>query len=333
MTKYLRTSLTLTALLTAVLVTVPAAVLTGAENFSLNELFQALLSPDMENMTHIIIRELRLPRVIMAVLTGAALGISGTILQSVLRNVLVSPDLLGISAGGGCAGLIVMLYLPQFAIFCGAAVFAGAMVVAMLIYLAAWRRQIEPVRMLLAGVAISALFGTAATAMLMLTPERYSGVYNFLIGGFNGKSWYDLKFFVPGFAIAFFSAALLPEKLDVLLLGDNAAAALGLPVERTRCAALATAALAAASAAGTAGLLSFAGLLAPHIVRFAGKSGSHRFLLTGSALAGAELVLLGDWLGRTVVREPAELPAGIFLAGCGAIFFLLLLLLHKREAI
>ena len=120
-----------------------------------------------------------------------------------------------------------MLYLPQFAIFCGAAVFAGAMVVAMLIYLAAWRRQIEPVRMLLAGVAISALFGTAATAMLMLTPERYSGVYNFLIGGFSGKSWYDLKFFVPGFAIAFFSAALLPEKLDVLLLGDNAAAALG----------------------------------------------------------------------------------------------------------
>ena len=79
--------------------------------------------------------------------------------------------------------------------------------------------------------------------------------------------------------------------------------------------------------------MSFAGLLAPHIVRFSGKSGSHRFLLTGSALAGAELVLLGDWLGRTVVREPAELPAGIFLAGCGAIFFLLLLLLHKREAI
>lgn len=328
-----RCGLVLAVLVFIIGMTIPAALLTGTETFSLQELFQAVFFPDGENMTHIIIRELRMPRVIMAVLTGSALGVAGAILQSVLRNVLVSPDLLGISAGGGCAGLMVMLYLPQFAMFCGAAVFIGALLVALLIYLAAWKRQIEPVRMLLSGVAVSALFGTAATAMLMLTPERYSGVYNFLIGGFSGKSWHDLKFFIPGFAVAFLSAGLLARKLDILLLGDNAAASLGLPVERTRFFALATAALAAASAAGVAGLLGFAGLLAPHIVRFAGRSGSHRFLLTGSALAGAELVLVGDWLGRTAVREPAELPAGIFLAGCGAAFFLLLLLMHKREAI
>lgn len=328
-----RACVTLIFLIGLLAVTVPLALICGTTGMSLRDLWQACFAFDGGNATHFIIRELRVPRVLLALLTGGALGISGAILQSVLRNELVSPDLLGISSGGGCAGLVVMLYLPQLAMYTGVAVFAGAMAVALLIYAAAWKRQIEPARLLLTGVAISAIFGTASTAMLILTPDGYSGVYNFLLGGFNGKSFQELKLFLPGFIIVVPLACYLARKLDILTLGDTAAASLGLPVERTRFLALATAALGAASAAGAAGLLGFAGLIAPHIVRSMGKSGSHHFLLPASALAGAELVVLGDLLGRVMVSEPMELPAGIFLAGSGAVFFLLLLLTQKREAV
>lgn len=330
----LRCFLVFAGTLLLLLLTIPLSLTGGTGDISLLDAAAALFNTgNGDPMVDFIVRELRLPRLVLALLAGSALGISGAILQSVLRNVLVSPDLLGISSGGGCAGLIIMLWFPQLSAFTGVAVFAGALTVALLVYLAAWKRQLSRTRLLLAGVAIGAIFSTASTAMLMLMPERYGGVFNFLLGGFSGRGFEELKYFIPGFVITFAMAGGLARKLDIAVLGDTGAASLGLPVERIRFLALATAALGAASAAGIAGLLGFAGLIAPHTVRFLGKSGSHRFLLPCSALAGAELVLLGDWLGRVLPPEPLELPAGIFLAGCGALFFLILLLVERREGL
>lgn len=292
----------------------------------------AVLTGKCENQTlKIIVMELRLPRLIAALLCGGALGIAGAILQSVLHNPMAAPDLLGISAGGGCAGLAVMLWFPALLPLRGAAVFAGALAVTLMIFAAGRNYRFSPLRLILAGVALSALFGTVSTAMLIMESERYGAVFNFLLGGFSGISIYELKIFTPGLLLAIILPMLMRKKLDILALGDECAATLGISVSRTRIAALSLAALGSASAAGCAGLLSFAGLIAPHTVRLLGKSGSNRFVLPASGIAGAFLVTLSDCLGQFLAPEAAELPAGIFLSGFGALFFILLLTTRHKE--
>ena len=257
------------------------------------------------------------------------MGIAGAILQSVLRNPLASPDLLGISAGGGCAGLFILLWMPAFIPFLGVGVFLGALAVTWLICFSAWKQQFSPLRLILAGVAAGALFGTVSTLMMVLAADRFTGALNFLLGGFSTVSARELYLFAPGFLLTAVMAGVLARRIDILALGDQHAASLGIPVVVTRLAALSVAALGSASAAGCAGLLGFAGLIAPHIVRLLGRSGTMNFMLPASALAGAELVVLGDWLGQILAPAPSEIPAGVFLAGCGAIFFMYLLMRSK----
>lgn len=305
------------------------AALSGNGTIPFAEVIKMLLS-NGESAEDFIVRELRLPRVILAAFCGSALGVSGAVLQSVLRNPLASPDLLGISAGGGCAGLMILLWFPALMPFMGMAVFAGSLAVTLLICLAAWKKAFPPLQLILSGVALSALFGTFSAAMMILASERYAAVFDFLLGGFSGASWQQVKFFVPGAAIAVAASGLMAKKLDILALGEDAAFNLGIKVRRMRLIALCVAALGAASAAGAAGLLGFAGLIAPHTVRVLGRSGSNRFIICASALAGAELVVLGDWLGQRFSPGIYELPAGIFLSGCGALFFIFLLNNLKR---
>lgn len=313
-------------------ITVPAA-LWGNGTFSPAEILAFLCGKSSNETLKTIIIELRLPRIIAALLCGAALGTAGAVLQSVLRNPLASPELLGISAGGGCAGLALLIWLPGCFQYLGIAVFAGALTVTLLIFAAARSRWFSPLRLILAGVALGALFGTVSTVILMLGTDRYNMVFNFLLGGFAGVSRYELKLFAPGLIIAIIAAYSIRNKLDILALGDDCAFALGLKVPQFRLAALLVAALGAASTAGIAGLLGFAGLIAPHTVRLLGKSGSNRFVIPASALAGAELVLLGDWLGQLAAPEGGEIPAGVFLAGCGSLFFVILLATSRRDEV
>ena len=286
-----------------------------------------------EGAESFIVRELRLPRVILAAFCGGALGVAGAVLQSVLRNPLASPDLLGISAGGGCAGLAILLWFPALMPFMGVAVLVGSMAVTLLICLAAWKRAFPPLQLILCGVALSALFGTFSALMMILASERYAAVFDFLLGGFSSASWYQVKFFVPGAAAAIIASLGMAKKLDILALGEDAAHNLGVRVRPMRLWALTVAALGAASAAGAAGLLGFAGLIAPHTVRVLGKSGSNSFIIAASAFAGAELAVLGDWLGQRLTSGIHELPAGIFLSGCGALFFMFLLNNSRRGEI
>ena len=305
------------------------AALSGNGTIPFTEVIRMLFSSG-SSAEDFIVRELRLPRVILAAFCGSALGVSGAVLQSVLRNPLASPDLLGISAGGGCAGLVILLWFPVLMPYMGMAVFAGSLAVTMLICLAAWKKSFPPLQLILCGVALSALFGTFSAAMMILASERYAAVFDFLLGGFASASWEQVKFFVPGATISIAASGMMAKKLDVLSLGEDAAYNLGVKVRKVRLLALSTAALGAASAAGAAGLLGFAGLIAPHTVRLLGKSGSNKFIVTASALAGAELVVLGDWLGQRFSPGIHELPAGIFLSGCGALFFIVLLNNLKR---
>ena len=325
---------TLTIILPAILLVIlPIFALTINGTPALSEIFDMMCGKSNDSPLSTIVFELRIPRIITAILCGAALGCAGAILQSVLHNPLASPDLLGISAGGGCAGLAVMIWLPSLVNLLGIAVFLGALTVTLLIFLASGSRKLSPLRLILAGVALGALFGTISTAILMFGSERYTAAFNFLLGGFSGVSFYELKLFAPGLIIAIIAAIMLREKLDILALGDDSAATLGLRVVPTRLLALGVAALGSASAAGIAGLLGFAGLIAPHTMRLLSKSGSNKFIIPASALAGAVLVLAGDYLGQRLSPEAMEIPAGVLLSGCGAIFFIILLCNSREETL
>lgn len=317
------------ALLLVLLGLIPLAMTGGEFHLTLPEVTAALWGSGNE-LAVLVVQELRLPRLLLSLLCGSVLAISGAVLQSVLRNDLASPDIIGISAGGGVAGLAALLYLPVLGNFTGAAVFAGAFAVAMLIYFAAWKRGIEPARLILAGVAVNAIAGAVSGTMLLLNSHRLIGIFDFTLGGLSNRTMEDLQMFLPCFILCYAGAIFLCRKLDILSLGDESAASLGLNVEFVRLAALFTAAVGSAGVAGVAGMAGFVGLIAPHTVRLLGGGGRNTFILPASALAGAILMTAGDFAGR-VILPGRELPAGIFLAFAGALFFLLLLLCERRE--
>lgn len=320
--------LTVTFLMTGVMIfTFLLSLKCGVLTASWHDVWQIFTAP--ETFPAFILRELRLVRAVLALLSGAALAVSGTILQKVLHNDLASPDILGVSGGAGCAGLTLMLLCPQYSAFLNTATFAGAMFSAVLIALAAWKRTLSPIRLILAGVALSALFSTACGAMILLNSDKLTGVMEFTLGGFSRCTMDDLNAALPFFAASLLLAPLLATRLDVLSLGRDEAAAVGMPVELNRLAALAVAALAASTAVSVAGLLGFAGLIAPHI---AGKLLNTRRtmpLLLLSAVTGAEITLAADLAGRTLFM-PREVPCGLFLSAFGALFFLILLLQEKE---
>ena len=277
-----------------------------------------------------IVCNIRLPRILCGALVGAALAVSGAILQGVMRNPLAAPGIIGVSAGGGLAGILVLLALPQFSVLLVPAAFVGALLTALLVYMLAWKQGVSPVRLILAGVAVAAMLGAVSSAILLFNAEKAGGVLDFTIGSLTARSWKHLQlsswYLLAGLAGAF----LFSEKLNVLALGDEVAKGLGLHVERVRFFFIAVAALLAAGAVSIAGLLGFVGLIAPHIVRIVIGS-DNRFLLPCSALFGAFLVTACDTAGRLVI-EPSELPAGIIMALLGPPFFLWLLRGCRYEA-
>lgn len=292
------------------------------------ELMTIFTAPD--EFPGIVLLELRLPRILAAIFAGGAFAAAGVILQKVLHNELASPDILGVSGGAGCAGIALILFLPQYTSHLGIAAFAGALSAAALICMTAWHKTLSPVKVILAGVALSALFSTVCGAMLLTNPEKFANIMEFSIGGFSTVTMEKIYAAIPLLLLTSLMTVVLPRRLDILSLGKDEAAALGLRVNITRLLALSTAALAAATAVSLAGLLGFVGLISPHIA--AGMLDSRRAgrLLTVSPLIGALLTLTADTLGRTVFA-PQELPAGIFLSGIGALFFLLLLLRQRSE--
>ena len=277
-----------------------------------------------------IIFNIRLPRILLGALVGGSLAAAGTILQGVIRNPLASPGIIGVSAGGGLGGILVMLVLPQFGYLLVPAAFGGALVTAVLVYLLAWKRGVNPVRLILAGVAVSAMLGAFSSTILILNAEKAGGVLDFTIGSLSARSWPQIEQVAPYMAAGFAVALMLGQKLNILTLGDEVATGLGMRVERTRFLLLAVAALLAASAVSVAGLLGFVGLIAPHIVRIVIGS-DNRFLIPASALFGGIMVVGCDTVGR-MAMDPSELPVGVIMSLLGPPFFLWLLRRHSYEA-
>jgi len=323
---FVRRSLWAGMLLVGLLLLVVALSLTqGAVSLSGSELWQAALRQgDTVNQT--ILWNLRLPRVLAALIVGAALGLAGALLQGMLRNGLASPFLLGISAGAGLmVVLVVGVGLLQIWVPLGA--WLGAVVTTLLVYLLARTgTTISVERLILGGVAFSSFFGAIQSLLLLMSPDgQIQAALNWLIGSLNGRGWTEVTLVGPGILVASVIGCLLARQVNLLSLGDDLATGLGTSLLRSRCLIGAVATLLAAGAVSIAGLVGFVGLIVPHGVRLLVGT-DYRLVLPFSALGGALVLSGADLIART---GPVELPVGVVTAMLGAPVFIWLL--HRRR--
>lgn len=313
-----------TALLSAALLL--AAVIAaglGAASIPLSELGAAL--GDTSHPAHSVLWQVRLPRIAVAVLIGAALAVAGMLMQTVVRNPLADPSLIGVSAGAGLAALLGIVLLPEIALLLPFLAFAGGLLATAVVLLAAWSGPslVGPLRIILSGVAIQSIFFAGIALTTFFFADRAPAFVAFTVGSLNGAGWREARIAVGPALAGIVATALLVRSLNLLLLDDDSASGVGLGVRGTRAMAASLAALLASSAVSVAGLVGFVGLVVPNGLRLL-VGPDHVRLLPLCAIAGATLMVLADTLARTVAA-PLELPVGAILALLGGPYFLVIL--------
>ena len=278
-------------------------------------------------LTPLIFRFVRLPRTLGCLLAGAALAVSGAVIQGVLANKLASPSIIGVNAGAGLAVTVCCAFgcLSGWAI--AGSAFLGALTAVLLIVFTAEKAGASRTTVILGGVAVNAFLNALSEALSTLIPEVGMLAGDFRVGGFGSVSYVRL---VPAGVLILAALMIvfsLHNELDVLTLGEETARGLGMDVRKTRTLLLILSAMLAGAAVSFAGLLGFVGLIVPHAVRRLG-CGESRQLLPLCALGGAAFVTLCDTAAR-VLFAPFELPVGILLSVLGGPFFLMLLLKRK----
>jgi iron complex transport system permease protein len=307
----------------ALLALMAVGVSLGSERLSLAEVWQGLTDPT-HSSERVIVWDLRLPRVILAVLVGANLAVAGALLQGVTRNPLADPHLLGISAGSGVVGAILLVRGVDIALEAKVALsILGGLVGGAFIYAMAWRGGVSPTRLTLAGVAVSFLLISMTTAILASSRLFAQQSLNFVGGSLFARGWDDLQAVWPYAAVGLVLSLGASASLNIMALGEDAAAELGVRTGLVRAIAVVLAVVLSGAAVSVAGLMGFVGLIIPHVAR-ALVGQDYRYVLVTSALLGAILLVGSDTLARNVLGE-TELPAGVVTAGIGAPFFLYLL--------
>ncbi len=309
----------------ALVVAALAGIAIGAVTIPLGSVWRALGGAGDPALIAIV-RQVRLPRVALAVALGAALGMSGAVLQGTLQNPLAEPYLLGISGGAAVGSVTAVVFgATQVAVVSGAG-FLGA-VAAVGLVLAVARAAVgraDPRVLLMAGVVVGAFANAAIMVMLANAPAtQVRGALWWMMGSLGAADWGDVRWLTAALVVAGGLLVHWARDVDALALGHDAAAALGVSPEAASRRLYLVASLLAAATVGVAGLVGFVGLVVPHIAR-ALTGSRHRPLLAAAALAGAALVVVADLLARTV-RAPAELPLGAVTAVLGVPFFLILL--------
>lgn len=308
--------------LIAIVAALLSGIMVGAVNVSIQEIWR-VLSSQISNETYQIIYNIRIPRVLVGALVGINLALAGCILQGVLRNPLADPGIIGVSAGAGLAAMLVMILWPAQTALVPLAAFVGALIALAAVFTLSWERGVYPLRLIMAGVAVASFFGGGMSALMVFHSDKVQGTVNWMVGGFQGRSWDHVRMILPYSFAGVLGSMLGYRYLNTLQLGDEVAKGLGTRVETARIVLVVLAALLAASAVSVAGLLGFVGLIVPHITRMLVGS-DFEYLLPCSALFGATLVVAADIVARTIFR-PVEVPVGIFMAFLGAPFFLYLL--------
>lgn len=305
------------------------SVCLGASGMSLRTLWGALLSGPGKSAASRILWYVRLPRTAACILSGAALATSGTVIQKVLANHLASPGIIGVNAGAGLAVAVcsAMGWFSAWAIAGGS--FAGAMIATFLVVLASRKSNASRTTVVLGGVAVTACLNAVTEAIITMVPDAALASVDFRVGGFSAVNQSRL---LPAAILILGGVALvctLTNELDVLSLGDDTAQALGMRASLMRNLLLTVAALLAGASVSVAGLLSFVGLIVPHIARMLVGNDSGR-LVPFCALLGGGYVTICDLASR-LIFAPYELPTGIIMSFLGGPFFIWLLLKKKDK--
>ncbi|MCV6546928.1 MAG: iron ABC transporter permease [Cohaesibacter sp.] len=337
-----------TALLVLSLILICVAIVSvtqGASDLSAVRLLSFLSSwitdqnEGMSRRDAIILFDIRLPRLALGLLVGAALATSGACLQGLFRNPLADPGIIGISAGATLAAILAIvlgnslfapleaflgLYmLPVFAFF-------GSLIATITLYtIATHRGQTSVATMLLAGIALAAILGAGAGTLTYLSDDQQLRDLTFWsMGGLGGATWGKVFTCLPLIALSLFAIPFFAKGLNALLLGDHQARHMGIDVQTLKRSLVLCIALAVGAAVSVSGTIGFLGIIVPHILRLV-IGPDHRFLLPASALLGAIILVLADMIARTIVA-PAELPIGIIMSALGGPFFLWLLLKNRQ---
>ena len=305
----------------------------------IESLYSSLLGTLEPSITQSVVLNIRLPRVIMALLVGAALAVSGASLQGVCRNPLADPGLLGISAGAAVGAVMMILFANHVPFLhvagpyaVSVAAFAGAAIATFSVYsLAQVNGDIQIPTFLLAGVAINALPGAIIGGLSFVADDQALRLITFwMMGSLASATWTSVAISAPTLAIAMFAIYRKRHALNLILLGEANARFTGIDVEKVKTQLLWLNALSVGMAVAFSGIIGFIGLVVPHILRMSSDT-NYRYLIVNSALLGAALLALAD-LGSRMLIAPAELPIGILTSLIGAPFFIGLLIQQKRRA-
>lgn len=299
-----------------------------------------LAGRELSLVDRVILQDIRLPRMIMGICVGAALAVSGAVMQGLFRNPLADPGIVGVSAGAGLGAIMAIVLgglLPVVirdaagSYLVSVAAFLGAWGSTLLLYRVATRNgQTSVATMLLAGIALGALAGAVSGGLVYMADDAQLRDLTFWgMGSLAGATWFKVFTAGPVIVLALAAAPFLARGLNGLALGEAAASHIGIPVQKTKNAAILVVAAATGAAVAASGGIGFVGIVVPHILRLA-SGPDHQMLLPNSALLGASLLLAADVISRTVIA-PAELPIGIITAIFGAPVFLWILLSRRRD--
>ena len=269
------------------------------------------------------IYDLRLPRILIAMVGGAATAVAGVLLQAAIRNPLADPGIIGVSAGASFAAVLVTAFFPMLLFFTPVFAFAGGLVAFGLVCSLSWRGGLSPLRIILVGVAVGAMFTGLMSAFDSGTGSTMSGVASLVDANITMKTWDDFATLAVYAAIGLALALLMAKRCDLLALEDKTARSLGLNVDRARIATSAAGVLLASVSTAIIGSISFLGLLVPHIARILVGT-SHRVLIPYAIVLGAFTLLLADTIGRTVAA-PYEISAAVIMSIVGGPLFIVLL--------
>lgn len=304
------------------------ALQSGNLAFTSAQVWQTLTGSAPRNVALIVI-DWRLPRVLTALLIGAALGVSGAIFQSLLRNPLGSPDILGFNTGAYTGVLVALVLFDQSMGGMTAAAMVGGIATALLVWLLAWRNGVDTFRLIIVGIGIRALlmaFNSWLVISASLDAALSAGLWS--AGSLNGLTWAKLPLTGTLIVMALLGAGLLARRMRLLEMGDESACALGVPVERTRMLLMLVGVMLTAAATALVGPVSFVALVAPQIARRLG--GGLRLLLPMSALCGALLLLGADFAAQRLF-QPYQLPVGVITVSLGGLYLLALLVRESRR--
>ena len=296
----------------------------GTYTLSFEEIWAAF-QPDDKN--YFTLMEYRLPRAVLAILLGGSLAISGVLVQSVVRNPLASPDILGINNAAGLVAVSVLMFLPNLAFYwMPIFAFLGGVLSFVILWIVCGF-NFRPIKMAIIGVALSALWAAISHYLMLTNPVEINTAMLWLTGSLWGRSWSYLNVVLPWLVVLLPLPFIFCRDLDTLGLGENKASTLGVTVNKVQISVLVLAVALSTTAVAICGPIAFLGLVAPHLARRL-VGGRHRTLLPAALIIGALLLQLSDILAR-VIDPPTELPAGILTAIIGAPYFFYLLMRTK----